>query len=172
MRKIPSVLPMGLVNAMYIMRLVICIAVVFGELHMFYPWDVYFGNFYFSWWKTMLSYVILSIITGIIGAILIPLVIHKILSRSRSRNVLNVGIMTFAVLLIIAILFGMCGFTIPNTRVRGIFFAEWKFLIYIFQITFPFSLFAAGLEFIFGKKYAKNIPSKPHFQKDGKFLNL
>ena len=119
----------------------------------------------------MLSYVFLSIITGIIGAILVPLVIHRMLPRTRIRNVLNVGIMTFAVLMIMAIIEGPFQ-VVDIARVQGIFFSEFKFGNYIFQVAFPFSLFAAGLEFIFGKKYARNIPSKPHFQKDGKFLNL
>jgi len=99
-------------------------------------------------------------ITGIIGAMAVPLIVHRILPRARSRNVFNSGIITFVILTIMAIFFGPYGFNIPYTRVSGIFFSEWSFAIFILQIALPFSFISAGLEFFFGKKYAVMIPGK------------
>jgi len=147
---------------MYIMRLAVCLVVVFGVLHIIYPWSVYFGNFYFGWWKTMLSYSILTVMTGVIGAMLVPMIVHKLLPRARNRNVINIGIITFVFLSSIAIFFGPYGFNIPNTRISGIFFSEFKFAIFIIFVAIPFSFVSAGLEFIFGKRYAVIIQTKSY----------
>jgi len=156
---------------MYIIRLIVCIAVVFSELYMFDPWRVHFYYSSHDMNMIMLLYLAMAIISGVIGAVLAPMIIHKILSRTRVRNALNIGIVTFVILMVMAIL---CGpyrvIDIFKNRILGCFFMEWEFAKFIVQIAFPFSIFAAGLEFIFGKKYA--VPTKPHFQKDGKFLNL
>ena len=117
-----------------------------------------------SWYglqKVMLSYVILATVTAAIGTIVIPLSIHKIFPLVRNKNILSVGVITFVILTIMAILCGPYdAVRIFDDRVINTFFSEWNFTNYIFQVALPSSFVAAGLEFFFGKKYAVAIPVK------------
>jgi hypothetical protein len=159
----------GLTDHMYILRLAISFVVVFGELYMFDPWkaDFYLPNYHH---EIMWAYVFLSMATGLIGAILTPVIIHGMFSRSRILNVLNVGIVTFIFLSVVAILLGpyhvidFYGGIISIFFKDGIFshfFSEWNFTLYIFQIAFPYSFVAAGLEFFFGKNMVRGGAGKP-----------
>ena len=158
---------------MYTFRLIICIATVFGELYVFDPWRVHFYYSSHDMKEIILLYIVIAIITGVIGAIHVPLFVHKILPRTRTRNVLNIGIITFVVLAFIAILCGpYAAIEIFNNRMLIRFFMEWEFAKYIIQIALPFSFVSALLEFYFGKKYAVVIPIKPYSQNDDKILKL
>jgi hypothetical protein len=145
---------------MYTLRLAISFVVVFGELYMFDPWrtDFYFPD---EHREIMWAYVFLSITTGLIGAILTPVIIHGMFSRSRILNVLNVGILAFVLLSILAILWGPYQVVDFNNRILMTSFSEWKFTLYIFQIAFPYSFVAAGLEFFFGKNMVRGGAGKP-----------
>jgi len=133
---------------------------VFSELYVFNPWRV---HFYYpqNMNEVFLLYLSMSIITGVVGAILVPLLIHKIFLGTRIRNITTTGILTFIILSVMAIL---CGpykvFNIFNNRLINHFFMEWELAKFIAQIAFPFSFVAAGLEFFFGKRYAVPIPAK------------
>ena len=158
---------------MYLLRLVICIMVAFSGLYLFYPWTTPYYYSIYSYREIMVSYPIMTVITGIIGAILVPLFVHKILPRTRTRNVLNIGIITLFVLSIMAILWGPYRIiNIPNTIILSMFFSGAAFLKYIFAVALPFSFVSALLEFIFGKKYAVIIPIKPYSQNNDKILIL
>jgi len=164
------------VNFMYIsrliMRLVICVPVVLYELFKFYSYTAILCSKY-GYQKVMLLYIVLATVTGAVGAILVPLIVHKIFTRIRRKNVLNVGVITFVILTIMAILCGPYDVIhIFKNRVLNTFFTESNFTNYIFQVALPFSLFAAGLEFIFGKKYAIVVPIKPYSHDEDKMLKI
>ena len=157
---------------MYILRLVICIVVVLSEFYIFHTYTMVIYSAY-DYWDVTLSVLFMAMITGAIGAIPIPLIVHKVFRRIRYKNALNVGIMTFVILVILAILCGpYSAIYVFNNRALISFFSEALFLNYIFEVALPFSFVSALLEFIFGKKYAVVIPIKPYSQNDDKILKL
>jgi len=118
---------------MYILRLIICVPVVLYELFMFYHYTSTLRSWY-GLQKVMQSYVILATVTAAIGTIAIPLIIHKIFPRVRSKNVLSVGVITFAILTIMAILCGPYdAVSIFDDKVINTFFSEWMYTNYIFR---------------------------------------
>jgi len=92
---------------------------------------------------TLASYLIVASITGVIVGL-----VSASMQGTKMRFSLRVaatGSGSFGLLTLMAILLGPAGVTIPETRVRGIFFAEWKFLTFIFYIGLPVSFLATGL---------------------------
>lgn len=63
----------------------------------------------------------------------------------RWLSLLLVGILSLACLCLISIFFGPLGANIPRTTVRGIFFAEWKFVYFVFYDALPMSIVGALL---------------------------
>ena len=152
---------------MNILRLIIGITVVFGEFYIFDPWEVHRRVYIFypqDMNEIILLYLAMSIITGVVGAILVPLLIHKIFLGTRIRNVSTAGIVTFIILSVMAIICGPYGVIYTfNNRLLGNFFMEWEFANFITKIAFPFSFVASGLEFFFGKGYAGTGSIKANF---------
>ena len=146
---------------MYILRMVISIVIVFIEIYIIDPWKVHFYYSSQDMNEIILVCLAMSIITAVIGVIFVPPIIHKIFLRTRIRNALTIGIATFVILAVIAILCGPYGcIDIFKNRILVSFFGETRFLIFVFQVALPFSFVTAGLEFFFGKKYAVAIPEK------------
>jgi hypothetical protein len=98
-------------------------------LFAFYPWSTYFGNFRFGLAITAGSYLIVALMTGIWVA-LTYLVLQKRVSSARLAGAIC-GSVLFGLLAACALLLGPIGLNVPGTRIRGIFFAEWKFLTFM-----------------------------------------
>lgn len=138
---------------MKIIKVGICFLIAFGELHYFYPWKTYFYNFSYGWWITMWSYLILALIMGIIGAVLVPVVLHRKIYRDVINEIWINIFAIFCVLAIMAVLWGPMGWiNIPRTRLFGIFFSEMKFLNFIFFVAPPFAFISSIINIV-----SKNI---------------
>jgi hypothetical protein len=126
----------------------ICFGVALGALFIAYPWEVYQGNFYFPWQRTLISYLLLGIMTTALGAAMPSLLLERILTLER---LVKAGIAfassSLALLLLLPLLFSGPGLSLdlPGTRVQGIFFAEWKFMHFIIEVALPFSVITTGL---------------------------
>jgi hypothetical protein len=108
-----------------------------------YPWATYYENFEFGWWPTMASYLLVSCGLGAIAGIIAGLIVKRSFSAGW-RGVVG-GAAVFAIASLLARVFGPLGFNIPGTRVRGIFFSEWRFLGFIGKAAFSTGVFAALL---------------------------
>jgi hypothetical protein len=93
-----------------------------------YPWSTYYGQFSYSRGETLSSYVFLSAVVGMIT------LIAAIVARDKP---VPSGILSLALLCGLALLMGPCGADLPGLRVRGIFFSEWKFAVFIFELALP-----------------------------------
>jgi len=60
-------------------------------------------------------------------------------------SVILAGMLSLACLCFMAIVFGPIGADIPGLRVRGIFFAEWKFMNFILVDAVPMTIVAVFL---------------------------
>lgn len=110
-----------------------------GLLMIFYPWSTYYGNFYFSWRSTLTSYLLIAALVGVVSGAANVLFRNSIMSAAARSIICGIVLLCFIVL--IAIVFGPGGLDIPGTRVRGIFFSEWKFMSFIGYIGVPISIF-------------------------------
>jgi hypothetical protein len=115
-----------------------------GALQVVYPWSTYYGNFNFGWWPTAVSYVIVAALPAFVGA-LTMLALLRARSLSTTVRAVGSGVITFIVAVVLALLFGPGGVSIPGTRVRGIFFSEWRFLNFVFLVAGPVSALVALL---------------------------
>jgi len=119
---------------------VICLGLLFAV----YPWSVYFGNFTYGSGMTLLSYVLLAVLVGIVvaSASCIFVLFSRMVAITQG---LLTGIVSFALLFSGSLLLGPGGIDIFDTRIGGIFFSEWKFLTFDSCIALPISIFAAAL---------------------------
>ncbi len=126
-------------------KIFICWTFTIGLLYWQYPWSTYYGQFRFGWRETMASYVVLASVMAGIGCWLSPLVSNRLLTRTSSWAALaGLGFaLTLVSLVVLAISFGPYGLSIPGTRIRGIFFAEWKFVNFILYCAIPFAITAS-----------------------------
>jgi len=95
-----------------------------------YRIDRYVHWFTFPVAVTVASYVGLSVLMLVVGnaaSFWLPRVIAK---RQLGHGLLTA--LVFGSFALLALLFGPFGVDVPMTRVRGIFFAEWKFVSFIF----------------------------------------
>jgi len=127
----------------YIMRkaavaLVLWIS-AFALLLTMYPWSVYYTNFTFGRSITLWSYIIVASATAFVILLAVSVPLRKKIEQAALRGFLTAFI-AFALLTVAAILLGPMGTTVPGTRVRGIFFSEWKFLTFIFKVALPLSI--------------------------------
>ncbi len=123
--------------------LIAAIAACAGLLLHQYPWAIYYGNFNFSFEMTFASYLIVTSILGSTVAVAVFLPLHKSLTGPASA--LIAGVIIFGSNCLLALLFGPGSADIPHTRVRGIFFSEWKFMTYIGTVALPVTLLSAAL---------------------------
>ncbi len=128
--------------------LLLCFGIALAALFIAYPWEVYQRSFHFPWQRTLISYIVLGIMVTVLGAATPSLVLGRILSLGSG---LKAGIVfagtSLVSLVLLAFLFSGPGLSLdlPGTRVQGIFFAEWKFIDFLFYVALPFSLIATGL---------------------------
>lgn len=76
-----------------------------------------------------------------------PLVARRVGKSSSSRALAQCAV-AGSVFAVLAFVFGPTGFDIPGTRVRGIFFAEWKFVTFFFYVGLPVALTTATTAFL------------------------
>ena len=126
-----------------IISLLLTFAVALAALFFTYPWTLYKANFNFSWQETLASYLVLAGMMAILSGLLLPLGLRRFvtcqgvsLRAGVAQTLASVGMVFLLVLL-----FSGPGFfwNIPGTQVQGIFFAEWKFVVFFFQVGIPFS---------------------------------
>jgi hypothetical protein len=55
----------------------------------------------------------------------------------------------------LSMMFGPSGANIPGTRVRGIFFAEWMFVVFFVNVGLPLSALASLLQLLLDRRIAK-----------------
>lgn len=99
-----------------------------------YPLSTYLA-FSFPISITLGSYLLLAFIVTVVGGYGVPRVVRLTVegaaSHSRWVGAVMTGLITFIILVVLSYLFGPMRGGIPSTRVRGIFFAEWKFVYFI-----------------------------------------
>jgi hypothetical protein len=122
---------------------VVAFAVAQLLLQIEYPWNSY-AAFNFSKGITLASYLLAGVIVAAIAAITTGLCLRT-LKGSLLLNAVMCCAAMFVSLLLIAFLLGPAGFDVPGTRLKGIFFSEWKFLNFIFMVAAPASIAAAAL---------------------------
>ena len=108
-----------------------------------YPWSTYYGNFHFRSWPTFVSYVAVAAVVGLLAAVVTWILFHRPIELLLLQTV-KCGFSMFAVIAILSHLFGTdAGLDVPGTQIRGVFFAEWNFLNFIFCVGAPTSVFTA-----------------------------
>jgi uncharacterized membrane protein len=96
--------------------------------------DEYLRNSTLSKTSTIISYFILAFLLSVIAAYLAPWVAHLLFPKLREggwTEAIMIGGIIFLLLCMIGALFGPLGINFPGTRIRGIFFSEWKFINFI-----------------------------------------
>lgn len=116
----------------------------FAALHITYPWATYYGNFEFGWWRTMTAYVITAAFLGVVAGVS-SVRLQRASTRSIALRAFSCGVINFVSALLLALLLGPVGMTLPGTRVRGIFFAEWSFLNFLGFVALPIAIFVGFL---------------------------
>src|SRR5262249_2525950 len=84
--------------------------------------------------STIASYVILAVLLTFVASFVAPAVTQLLFPGLRGRGVANAMAtagMIFLLFCVISALFGPLGLDIPGTRIRGIFFSEWKFINFV-----------------------------------------
>lgn len=114
---------------------VICL----GLLFLSYPWSIYYRNFTYGAGITILSYVLLAILVGLIAAIVVGALSFYSRMPALGQCILT-GIVLFTSLSAGSVLLGPGGIEIFDTRVAGIFFSEWKFVTFIGTVALPLSI--------------------------------
>jgi hypothetical protein len=122
----------------------ISFVVCLGLLFVFYPWSIYFGNFTYSEGSTLASYLLLALVVGLISSATV-LVFPFHLGRPAGGQGALTGIILFLAYCGSSLLLGPLGVEILNTRVRGIFFSEWKFVGFDIEIALPLSMIGAAV---------------------------
>jgi hypothetical protein len=115
--------------------------------------DEYLRNSMLSKTSTIVSYLILALLLTIVAAYLAPWAAHLLfpkLSKGSWAGVIAIAGITFALFCVISALFGPVGLDLPGTRIRGVFFSEWKFTNFIFYDAVLLALFSGVLR-RFGK---------------------
>jgi hypothetical protein len=123
---------------------VLAFVICFAALQIVYPWATYYGNFEFGWWRTMISYLLVAVLLGIIAWICASLFLGRPTGSPFVRGV-GCGLTTFVFAVMFSLLFGIAGLNVPDTRVRGIFFAELEFVNFIGCVALPVAIFSAAL---------------------------
>lgn len=106
-----------------------------------YPCSTY-AAFDFPQWMTFISYVVVAALTTAPAATTAAVFLWAPAASATFRSV-ACGVASFGLMALLGLLLGPAGLDIPGTRVRGMFFAEWKFLNFIFLVAAPSALVAA-----------------------------
>ncbi len=126
---------------MKVLMPILCFAVAIVGLFWQYPWSVEYGMFRFGKFETLGAYVLTAIAMTFI-AVGVRRLVGRIVPESRRAAATALGAaVTFLGLTLMAFVFGPLGANVPGTRVRGIFFAEWSFVLFIL-LSVPFALLA------------------------------
>jgi hypothetical protein len=124
-------------------RSAILLAVPAVLIVLAYPVTTYFRYFDFPFHVTLFSYVIVYLLVLAVCAGVAPKVAAKFCKTPVTRAVLQAatGVLCFAILSFIC---GPIGFDLPDIRLRGIFFSEWKFVNFFFYVGLPAALASAA----------------------------
>lgn len=109
--------------------------------------DEYLQNTMLSKTSTVLSYSVLAFLLTIIAAYLAPWSAHLFskLSKGSWIDVLTTAGISFALFCLLSLFFGPLGLNLPGTRIRGVFFSEWKFTNFIVYDAVVLAFFAGIL---------------------------
>lgn len=110
--------------------------------------------------STISSYIILALLLSIIGAYLVPWVVRFLLPKLSGSGWVSTGIISgiiFLLLCLVSTIFGPLGVDIAGTRIRGIFFAEFKFLNFIVYDAMPLAFLGGILD-----RFVKSYPRSGH----------
>jgi hypothetical protein len=118
-------------------------AISLGLLFLVYPWSTYYNNFTYGAGITVASYLLLAFLVGLVGAVVVGVMSYTSLSIP-GQSALT-GVLSFAILFAGSLTLGPGGVDLFNTRVEGIFFSEWKFVIFIGTVALPISILDAIL---------------------------
>ena len=124
--------------------LIACFSVALAGLLWQYPWSIQYGMFRFGRAETLLAYILVAMLMTavVIGA---RQIVSVSLPRLRPVAAMVVsGAIAFVAFLILALVFGPGGVNVPGTRVRGIFFSEWSFVLFV-TLSLPFTITATLL---------------------------
>ncbi|MEO8660107.1 MAG: hypothetical protein ABI693_16675 [Bryobacteraceae bacterium] len=136
---------------MRILTPILCFAAAMAGLLWQYPWSVEYGMFHFSSLETLWAYALTATVMTLIASC-VRVLVRRIVPESRRLASVTLGaVVTFVGLLLLAFTFGPLGANLPGTRVRGIFFAEWSFVLFIL-LSIPFAVVAMLL---------LNLPRRP-----------
>jgi hypothetical protein len=109
-----------------------------------YPWSTYYNNFTYGVWTTLSSYLFIAILVGLLATMAAGLWTFPS-NRSPLGGITLGGTLLFASLLILSVLLGPGGVNVFGTRVRGIFFSEWKFFTFDLGIALPVAISNAAV---------------------------
>lgn len=116
----------------------LCAVASLGLLFWAYPWSIYYGNFTFAYGITLRSYVIMALLIGALVWIAMS-ISSRFLRLKPSTEALFTGLVTIFALILISLMLGPSGANIPETRISGIFFSEFKFMNFIADVALPSS---------------------------------
>jgi len=117
----------------FLISAIICLALLLSV----YPWFTYYGNFYFGFGITILSYLLVAFCVGLLSAAVIAVLAYTKLPRW-GYGMLT-GALSFVLIFIGSLAIGPGGLDLPHTTIRGIFFSEWKFATFILKVGLPIS---------------------------------
>jgi hypothetical protein len=110
--------------------------------------DLYLKNFTFGAVRTLGSYFVLAFLLTAMATYLAPWIVSHLLPNVETggwTDVIMTALIAFGLFCAMSLSFGPLGADFPGTRTRGIFFAEWKFVNFVFYDALPLSLIAAAL---------------------------
>ena len=114
----------------------LCLLLATGLEFWAYPWSIYFSNFTYGVGVTLGSYLIMAIVVGLVAsAATFALSLYRFMPAI--GQALMTGTAMLTTLVVLALILGPFGIDIPGTRTRGIFFSEWKFMIFTCEVAAP-----------------------------------
>lgn len=125
-----------------------CWLAAFALLRWQYPWPkYYYQQSHFEWRETLTSYVLVATLLVVVSCVLAPLLTRTISGAGAAalRIVVLRSVIAFALLSVLAILFGPYRFNVKGTTFEGIFFSEWKFITFILYCALPCSILGASV---------------------------
>lgn len=108
-----------------------------------YSPKTYFRHFNLPFSVTLASYVIVYLLVVVVSVVLAPQVARRV-GRGVIVRAFVQAIVAAFIFAALAVVFGPIGFDVPGTRVRGIFFAEWKFMNFFFYVGLLVALTSAA----------------------------
>jgi hypothetical protein len=113
--------------------------------------DEYLRNSTLSQTSTIVSYVIVALLVSVIAAYVAPwtarLLFPSLPTGGWAHATTTAGI-SFLIFCLVSALFGPLGVDVPGTRVRGIFFSEWKFTNFILYDGVPLAILSGVFRWV------------------------